>query len=162
MRGAALAWLRARQAAAAAVERTVLCGAGAVECAGVSGPGDAPGCGFVWLAAGDGGGVDAAADLRAGVGGRVNPIGEGFLIGVISTCSVVAGIFFLKFWRKTRDFLFLAFGVAFVVEGVNRAAVLLVARPNEGHPLIYGVRLLASLLILAAILKKNYGGARRG
>jgi uncharacterized membrane protein HdeD (DUF308 family) len=92
----------------------------------------------------------------------VIPIGEGFLIGVISTCSVVAGFFFLKFWRKTRDFLFLAFAVAFLVEGVNRAAVLLVDRPNEGHPLIYGVRLGASLLILAAILKKNYGGARRG
>ena len=92
----------------------------------------------------------------------MNPLGEGFLIGVISTCSVVAGIFFLKFWRKTRDFLFLAFGAAFLIEGLNRAAVLLVSRPNQGHPLIYGVRLFVSLLILAAILKKNYGRAGQG
>jgi uncharacterized membrane protein HdeD (DUF308 family) len=91
----------------------------------------------------------------------MNPISEGFLLGVVSACSLLAGMFFLKFWRRTRDFLFLAFGMAFLVEGVNRAAVLLVARPNEGHPLIYGVRLGASLLILAAILKKNYGGERR-
>lgn len=91
----------------------------------------------------------------------MNPIGEGFLLGVISACSLLAGMFFLKFWRRTRDFLFLAFGMAFVIEGVNRAAVMMLPRPNEGHPLIYGVRLCVSLLILAAILKKNYGGARR-
>ena len=91
----------------------------------------------------------------------MSPIGEGFLLGVVSTCSVLAGFFFLKFWRRTRDFLFLAFGIAFLVEGVNRAAALMVLRPNEGHPLIYGVRLAASLLILAAILRKNFGAARR-
>lgn len=91
----------------------------------------------------------------------MNPISEGFLIGAISACSVVAGFFFLKFWRKTGDFLFLAFAVAFLVEGVNRAAVLLVARPNEGNPAIYLVRLAASLIILAAIVKKNLE-TRRG
>ena len=81
----------------------------------------------------------------------------GFLIGVISTSSVTAGVFFLKFWRQTRDPLFLAFAVSFIVEGLNRAAVLFVDKPNEGSPLIYIVRLFAFLLILAAILKKNYG-----
>jgi uncharacterized membrane protein HdeD (DUF308 family) len=61
---------------------------------------------------------------------------EGFLIGVISTCSFLAGAFFLRFWRRTRDFLFLAFAIAFLIEGVNRAAVLMVAKPNEGSPAI--------------------------
>ncbi|HVB35916.1 MAG TPA: DUF5985 family protein [Candidatus Acidoferrales bacterium] len=82
---------------------------------------------------------------------------EGFLLGVIVTTSLTAGVFFLKFWRHTRDSLFLAFAIAFIVEGLNRAAVLFAARPNEGSPLIYIVRLFAFLLILAAILKKNYG-----
>lgn len=91
----------------------------------------------------------------------MSSISEGFLIGVISTCSLIAAIFFLKFWRRTRDVLFLAFGVAFLIEGVNRAAVLLVSHPNEGEPAIYLVRLVASLIILAAILKKNIE-ARRG
>jgi hypothetical protein len=47
---------------------------------------------------------------------------EGFLIGLIATASVAAGLFFLRFWRDSRDSLFLAFGLAFVIEGVNRAS----------------------------------------
>ncbi|HEX4582336.1 MAG TPA: DUF5985 family protein [Acidobacteriaceae bacterium] len=84
---------------------------------------------------------------------------EGFLLGIIATSSVTAGVFFLKFWKQTRDSLFLAFGLAFVVEGLNRCAVLLLAKPSEGNPYIYIVRLLAFLLILGAILHKNYGRA---
>jgi uncharacterized membrane protein HdeD (DUF308 family) len=82
---------------------------------------------------------------------------EAFLLGVIATSSITAGIFFLKFWKKTRDSLFLAFGLAFIVEGLNRCSVLFLAKPNEGSPYIYIVRLLAFLLILGAILHKNYG-----
>ena len=82
-----------------------------------------------------------------------------FLLGVIATSSLTAGVFFLKFWSKTRDSLFLAFGLAFVIEGLNRCATLMLAKPNEGSPYIYGVRLLAFLIILGAILHKNYGKA---
>jgi len=85
---------------------------------------------------------------------------QGFLLGIIATSSIMAGIFFLKFWKHTRDFLFIAFAIAFMIEGVSRASVLLLERPNEGSPWIYVVRLLASLLILFAILKKNYSSAR--
>jgi uncharacterized membrane protein HdeD (DUF308 family) len=92
------------------------------------------------------------------MGGRVTIL-EAFLLGVIATSSLTAGVFFLKFWKKTRDSLFLAFGLAFFVEGLNRSAVLFLAKPNEGSPYIYIVRLLAFLLILAAILHKNYGKA---
>lgn len=84
---------------------------------------------------------------------------EAFLLGVIATSSLTAGVFFLKFWKKTHDSLFLAFGLAFIVEGLNRCAVLFLAKPNEGNPYIYTVRLLAFLLILGAILHKNYGRA---
>jgi len=80
---------------------------------------------------------------------------QGFLLGVIATASLTAGAFFLKFWRKARDFLFLAFGTAFLIEGINRITVLFLERPNEGHPLIYLVRFMAFLLILAAIVNKN-------
>jgi Family of unknown function (DUF5985) len=92
------------------------------------------------------------------MGGRVNTL-EAFLLGVIATSSVTAGIFFLKFWKQTRDSLFLAFGLAFVVEGLNRCAVLFLTKAHEGNPYIYGVRLLAFLFILGAILHKNYGKA---
>lgn len=80
---------------------------------------------------------------------------EGFLLGVIVACSLAASAFFFKFWKRTRDPLFLAFGAAFLIEGLNRMLFLLVERPNEGSPAIYAVRLLAFLLILAAIVRKN-------
>lgn len=80
---------------------------------------------------------------------------EGFLLGIIVAASLTAGLFFLRFWRRTRDPLFLAFALAFTIEGINRIGFLFVTRPNEGSPAIYVVRLLAFLLILAAILHKN-------
>ena len=80
---------------------------------------------------------------------------EGFLLGVIVTASLTAGVFFLKFWRQTRDVLFLGFAAAFLIEGVNRATFLLLERPDEGKPSLYAVRLLAFLLLLAAIVYKN-------
>ena len=69
--------------------------------------------------------------------------------------SFVAGLFFLRFWRETKDRLFLAFAVSFLIEGVNRTALALSERPNEGAPFFYVVRLLAFLLILGAIVDKN-------
>ena len=84
---------------------------------------------------------------------------EAFLLGVIATSSLTAGVFFLRFWKKTHDSLFLAFSVAFFVEGFNRCAVLFLTKPNEGSPYIYIVRLLTFLFILGAILHKNYGKA---
>jgi hypothetical protein len=83
---------------------------------------------------------------------------EGFLLGVIVTASAVASMYFLRFWRHTRDPLFLSFSVAFAIEGLNRVVFLFIERPNEGSPVIYVVRLLAFLIILAAIIRKN--GAR--
>jgi uncharacterized membrane protein HdeD (DUF308 family) len=83
-----------------------------------------------------------------------------FLLGVIATTSITAAVFFLRFWKRTRDSLFLAFAVAFLIEGVNRIAVLEVERPNEGSPWTYVVRLIAFLIILAGILNKNYGTDR--
>ena len=82
---------------------------------------------------------------------------EGFLLGVIATASVAAGAYFLKFWRQTRDFLFLGFGLAFIIESVNRTCFLLVAVPETGSVALYSVRLLSYLLILFAIAQKNRG-----
>lgn len=80
---------------------------------------------------------------------------NGFLLGVVATASVTAGIFFLRFWRDTKDSLFLAFAIAFIVEGLNRSAMLFLSQPNEGSTWIYLVRLLAFVLILAGIVHKN-------
>lgn len=80
---------------------------------------------------------------------------HGFLIGVIVTGSVIAGAFFLRFWTKTRDPLFLAFAASFLMEAANRFAFLWLDKPHEGAPVIYLIRLLSYLLILVAIVNKN-------
>lgn len=84
---------------------------------------------------------------------------EAFLLGVIATTSLAAGVFFLRFWRDTRDSLFLTFGIAFVIEGVNRCALLFVNQANEGATWVYLIRLLAFLLILVGIINKNRSSA---
>ena len=86
---------------------------------------------------------------------------DGFLIGVIATASVVAGVFFLRFWRDTRDSLFLCFGLAFLIEGMNRTVALGMTHPSEGRPVIYIIRCFAFLLILAGIISKNRQGSTR-
>jgi uncharacterized membrane protein HdeD (DUF308 family) len=85
---------------------------------------------------------------------------DGFMLGVIATASFVAGVFFLRFWRDTRDQLFLAFAVAFIIEGCNRTAMLLLQQPNEGRPWIYLIRFFAFLLILVGIVNKNRATSR--
>ncbi len=80
---------------------------------------------------------------------------EGFLLGVIVTGSATAAAFFYRFWRQTRDKLFLAFAVAFLIEAGNRLAFLWLANPHEGAPAIYLVRLLSYLVILGGIVLKN-------
>lgn len=80
---------------------------------------------------------------------------EGFLLGVIVTTSLTASLFFFKFWKKTRDVLFLAFSASFCIEALNRIGFLFLDAPNDGHPAIYLVRLLSYLLILGAIVYKN-------
>jgi uncharacterized membrane protein HdeD (DUF308 family) len=79
------------------------------------------------------------------------------LLGAIAMASLAAALFFLRFWRETRDRFFLLFALSFFVEGINRFALALSERPNEGQPVIYCIRLMAFALILAAIVDKNLG-----
>jgi hypothetical protein len=81
---------------------------------------------------------------------------EGFLVGTITATSLTAGAFFLRFWRTTRDRLFLGFGAAFTIEGLNRAlSVWLYPSSESDRLLVYGIRFVAFALILAAIIGKN-------
>jgi hypothetical protein len=81
---------------------------------------------------------------------------EPFLLGVIAMGSLTASVFFLKFYSRTRDSLFLAFAMAFGIEAANRVGTLRFDGSHEGSPWTYIIRLCAFLIILGAILKKNY------
>jgi hypothetical protein len=76
------------------------------------------------------------------------------LTGAIALASVLAGLFFLRFWRQTRDRFFLFFALSFWLEGLSRLAIGALAA-SEASPLFYVVRLVAYGLILLAIWQKN-------
>jgi len=80
---------------------------------------------------------------------------EGFSQGFVATASLVTALFFLRFWTRTRDFLFMAFAIAFAAEAVTRTIMALKGIPDTGYSWIYVERLLEYLFILFAILRKN-------
>lgn len=77
------------------------------------------------------------------------------LLGGIATASIIAGLFFLRFWKSTRDRFFLYFAMSFGIEGFNRILMRLTGGLREDVPTYYLIRLLAYGLILLAILEKN-------
>ena len=81
-----------------------------------------------------------------------------YLSGAATLGFFVAALFFFRFWRRTEDMLFLAFGVAFMLLGANQALLVLADVPDEARSWLYLLRLLAFVLILAAIVRKNRGG----
>lgn len=78
-----------------------------------------------------------------------------FDFGMLVVLALVAGLFFLRFWKSSGDRFFAFFAVAFFALGANWA--LLTGRnPNEEYlPYFYLLRLGAFLLILVAIVDKN-------
>ena len=84
------------------------------------------------------------------------------LLGAISMASLAAALFFLRFWKDTKDRFFLFFSISFFVEGLNRFALAMTSDPNEGRPFFYFVRFLSFLLILIAIADKNWSKKSRG
>ena len=83
------------------------------------------------------------------------------ILGALVMASAVIGLFFLRFWRDTRDRLFLMFSLAFWVLAANWLGLGLVVQEEEARTLFYVVRLVAFVLILVAIVDKNRAAARR-
>ena len=81
-----------------------------------------------------------------------------FLAGAIAAGFLIAGFFFLRFWKRTRDGLFLAFAAAFWLLGLGQALLALTDIPVEERSWLYLLRLAAFSLILVSIWKKNRRG----
>jgi hypothetical protein len=77
------------------------------------------------------------------------------LSGAVAMTSLVAMLFFLRFWRQTRDSLFVYFAVAFGIDAVSRFVLGLTNPTGEFEPLFYLGRLVMFGLIIAAIIQKN-------
>jgi membrane-associated PAP2 superfamily phosphatase len=80
-----------------------------------------------------------------------------FVAGAMSAGYAMAGLFFLRFWWRTRDRLFLAFAVAFELMALNQAAAGFARNQHAENSAAYLLRLAAFALIIIAILSKNGG-----
>ena len=78
-----------------------------------------------------------------------------FVGGLSTTGYAVAGVFFLSFWRRTRDSLFMVFALAFWLMTLNQAIPVVMGIPREEQGGVYLLRAAAFILIIAAILWKN-------
>jgi hypothetical protein len=83
-----------------------------------------------------------------------------FLGGFIFLASLVASLFFLRFWTQSRDRLFAIFALAFAVLGANRLILVALDESNEARTYVYLVRLFAFVLIALAIVDKNRSRGR--
>jgi hypothetical protein len=77
------------------------------------------------------------------------------LLGAVAMASLVAALFFLRFWRQTRDSFFLLFAIAFGVDAAMRFVLGLSHVAAEQEPLFYSARLITFGLIIVAIIQKN-------
>ena len=80
-----------------------------------------------------------------------------FLSGTLMMGFLVSALFFFRFWAKTREVIFLAFGVSFSLLAIERIVLLSESRLNtaEDHPHVYFIRLFAFLTLLLGINAKN-------
>jgi len=81
-----------------------------------------------------------------------------FLSGLVTMGFIVAGLFFLRFWKRTGDGLFMAFALAFWLLGLGQALLTFADIAVEERSWLYLLRLAAFLLILVSIWGKNRKG----
>jgi hypothetical protein len=82
-----------------------------------------------------------------------------FLAGMATMGFAAAALFFLRFWRDTRDGLFLSFALSFLLLALVQSLLTLADIPVEERSWVYLLRLLAFLVILVAIVRKNLKSA---
>jgi hypothetical protein len=78
-----------------------------------------------------------------------------FLHGLVAMGMAVSALFFVRYWRQTRDRLFAFFAAAFGLMAIERVAVVFAQLRLENVAWLYLIRLAAFLLIAWAIIEKN-------
>jgi hypothetical protein len=83
-----------------------------------------------------------------------------FVSGALMFGFAIAGLFFYRFWKDTRDRLFLLFALAFFMLSVNRIFLVIAGTDSEIRTYLYCIRLAAFGLIIYAIVEKNLAAAK--
>jgi uncharacterized membrane protein HdeD (DUF308 family) len=83
-----------------------------------------------------------------------------FLSGMTTAGFLIAALFFFRFWRRTRDSLFATFGVSFILFAIGQMASLVSDAPQDDRTWVYLLRLAGFILLLIAIIRKNFGESK--
>ena len=78
-----------------------------------------------------------------------------FLSGAVTLGYMLVAMFFLRFWKRTADVLFLSFAVAFALLSVGQIVIASANIYVEDSSAAYLVRLAAFTLIILAVWRKN-------
>lgn len=78
-----------------------------------------------------------------------------FLQGILAAGYGVASLFFLRFWRRSRDRFFLFFSLAFAALMIQAAALTVMGLSESSRTSLYGLRAIAFMLIVVALIVKN-------
>jgi O-antigen/teichoic acid export membrane protein len=82
------------------------------------------------------------------------------LNGALAMACLACALFFLRFWRQSKDRLFAFFALSFLLLATNAVAATMLDASDERRSFIYVVRLFAFLLIIYAIWDKNRSAGR--
>ncbi|MGQ0467854.1 MAG: DUF5985 family protein [Sporichthyaceae bacterium] len=83
------------------------------------------------------------------------------LQGATMLAGLAVALFFLRYWRSTGERLFGVFALAFAIFGCSRIALFAIGSDSEARTWVYGLRALTFLMIIAAILDKNFGASAK-
>jgi heme A synthase len=78
-----------------------------------------------------------------------------FLAGAVGMAYAVAAVFFLRFWTRAKDGLFLSFAAAFALFAINQSLIGIFGVQSEMRAAFYSLRLIGFGLIIFAIIRKN-------
>jgi len=85
-----------------------------------------------------------------------------FFHGMVTMGFIIAGVFFVRFWRRTKDGLFLVFAFAFWLLALNQALITNPASANPARSWEFLPSLGAFGLLITAILIKNFDRPGKG
>jgi len=78
-----------------------------------------------------------------------------FLYGMNTMGFLIAGLFFLRFWRKTAEDLFAAFSAAFLLFAVDQVFLALHEKAVTPQSWSFLFRIAGFGLLIFAVLRKN-------
>jgi hypothetical protein len=79
-----------------------------------------------------------------------------YMWGVLAMASLVAALFFLRYWRSSRDRLFAFFAIAFFLMTLEwTVSGVLGVSEESRHFYVLLLRILAFVAIIVGVLDKN-------